>query len=734
MSSSRRDDDLLTFADEEDATPAAETEVWRILIVDDEPDVHQTTLLALKDVLIEDRHLVFVHAYSGAEAREQLDRYSDIAVALLDVVMESDDSGLQLVRYIRANESHRALRIILRTGQPGYAPEMETIRNYDINDYKSKSDLTRVRLFTSLTVAIRSYRQLHQLEAARHGLELIVDASTELSKPRGIQRFAEGVITQICALLGVAEEGVVCAASDVSSDPPYVLAAIGRYAEWIGQRAVGIPDERVRETLFEVLSRRHHVFGATTCLFLNVPGDQSLVVFVDLHRPISPLDHDLLGVFCSNVSVAFENTQLYQRISSLAFEDALVGLPNRNSFLARIDQRSAETDTLALVDIDDFADINSILDQNFGDAVLCVVAERLRRSFTPAVVVARIGSDVFGILGPQAEVSADRIAEMFSSPFEMREESFRLSVTTGLTRLGDTSMRSVELLKNAGIALKQAKSFHRGKAVFFEMSHATAARERMQMLSRLRTAFSSERLFLVYQPLVNLASGRIVGAEALLRWRDEQGQYIPPDRFIPLAEQSGLMVPIGDWVMHSALRFLKHLMDLGHRDFRMAVNVSHVQFREPDFVYKLLRALGDQQVDAARVELELTESVAIDRVEMIEQKLAAVREAGVSVSIDDFGTGYSSLNVLRKLNVDRLKIDRSFVSGEDSRNEDYSIAEMVIRLSAQLGLETIAEGIETPEQRDKLLALGCAEGQGYLFSRPLAGDDFEALLADKAGH
>ena len=730
MLSSTIDDDLLSFVEEDAAEPAsAAAEVWKILIVDDEPDVHQTTLLALRDMLIEGRTLSFVHAYSGAEAQALLEQHGDIAVALLDVVMESDDSGLKLVRFIREQLANRALRIILRTGQPGYAPEMETIRSYDINDYKSKSDLTRVRLFTSLTVAIRSYWQIHQLEVARRGLELIVDASTELSKPKGIRHFAEGVITQICALLGVNEEGVVCAASDISRDPPYVIAATGRFAGWIGERLANLPDERARAALLNVLSCRHHVHGATTCLFFNVPGDQSLLVFIDLKRAIGKLDQDLLGVFCSNIEVAFENTQLYQRISALAFEDALVSLPNRNSFLARIDQRRAMTDTLALVDIDDFADINSILDQNFGDAVLRVVAERLRCSFTPAVVVARIGSDVFGILGPQAEVSAERIAEVFASPFEMSEESFRLSATTGLMRLGDANIRSVELLKNAGIALKQAKSFHRGKAVFFEMSHATAARERMQMLSRLRTAFSSERLFLVYQPLVNLTSGRIVGAEALLRWRDDQGQFIPPDRFIPLAEQSGLMVPIGDWVMHSALRFLKHLMDLGHWDLCMAINVSHVQFREPDFVYKLLRALGEQQVDAEHVEIELTESVAIDRVEMIEQKLAAVREAGISISIDDFGTGYSSLNVLRKLNVDRLNIDRSFVSGEDSHNEDFSIAEMVIKLSAQLGLETIAEGIETPEQRDKMLSLGCAEGQGYLFSRPLAGDGFEALLA-----
>jgi len=728
MLSSKPDDDLLTFVDEDAPVPSADTQIWRILIVDDEPDVHQTTLMALKEVVVEGRHLEFLHAYSAVEAKVLLAKNKDIAVILLDVVMESDDSGLQLVCHIREDCANKALRIILRTGQPGYAPEIDTIRSYDINDYKSKSDLTRVRLFTSLTVAVRSYWQIHQLEAGRRGLELIVKASAELSKPKGIRLFAEGVITQICALLGVTEEGVVCAASEVSNVPPYVLAAAGLYAGWIGQPVKSIPDERVRLDLINALASRRHVFGTSTCLFFSVPGDQSLVVFVDIDRKISTLDRDLLEVFCGNISVAFENTQLYQRISLLAFEDSLLKLPNRNSFLARIDQRSADRDTLALVDIDDFADINSILDQNFGDSVLRVVAERLRRSFTSAVVVARVGSDVFGILGPGKEVSAEKIATIFASPFEMSEESFRLSATTGLMRLSDASIKSVELLKNAGIALKQAKTFNRGKAVFFELSHAMAARERMKMLSQLRSAFSSERLFLVYQPFVNLASGRIVGAEALLRWRTDQGEFIPPDRFIPLAEQSGLMVPIGDWVMRGALRFLKHLLDLGQENFRMAINVSHVQFREPDFVQKLITAMEEQNVKPVNVEIELTESVAIENVGLIEQKLLAVRAAGVTIAIDDFGTGYSSLNILRKMNVDRLKIDRAFVSSEDGLNQDYDIAGMVIRLASQLGLETIAEGIETHEQRDRLFALGCSEGQGYLFSQPLTSDLFQALL------
>ncbi len=725
-------DEMMSFLNEGDEVATAGKPAWRVLIVDDEPDVHQATELALNGVLIEGRTVDFVHAYSAQEARTRLAEHNDLAVMLLDVVMETPDAGLQLVRYVREELGNHALRVILRTGQPGYAPEIDTIRNYDINDYKTKSELTRVRLFTSLTVAVRSYWQIHQLEANRRGLEMIVAASTDLSRPKGLRRFAEGIVTQLCALLSVPEEGVVCAAASPGETQneahPYILAAAGRYSEWIGLSLKSIPDPRVRIELEKSLSDRCHHFGQTTRLYFSAPGGISIAAFVDVDHQLSAIDLELLELFCSNIAVAFDNIVLLRRISDLAYEDSLLRLPNRNSFVARVDQRPAESDSLALIDIDGFADINSVLDQEFGDAVLKAVAQRLRQSFSPAVDVARIGSDVFGVLGPHDEINATGIESVFSTPYEVAGEKLRLSATTGLLRLGDGPEKAVELLKNASVALKQAKSFNRGKALYFEAAHAASARARMQLLNRLRLAFSAERLFLVYQPLVELASGRVVGAEALLRWRTEEGDFIPPDTFIPLAEQSGLMVPIGDWVARSALQFQRQLADCGHAGLRMAVNVSHIQLREPDFVAKLAAAIHEFGTPPGMLEIELTESVAIDNIELIEQKLAAVRSAGIAISIDDFGTGYSSLNIVRQLNVDRLKIDRSFISGKESCEGDFSIAGIVLQLAAQLGLKTIAEGIETEEQRQRVLALGCTDGQGYLFAKPLACDEFIAYL------
>jgi diguanylate cyclase (GGDEF)-like protein len=723
------DEEMLSFLLESEPEAKPSILVWRILIVDDEPEVHQATLLALKGVEVEGRALLFIHAFSAAEARARLAEETELAIVLLDVVMETGDAGLQLVRYIREELGNQTVRIILRTGQPGYAPEIETIRSYDINDYRTKTELTRVRLFSSITVAIRSYWHMHQLEANRRGLELIVAAGAELSKLRGLQRLAEGIVTELCALLGILEDGLVCFGRS-NQEAPIILAAAGRYAGWIGHPLDNIGDDQMRSEVERTLADHHHHFEPAACLYFCTVGERSLVAYVAVEHPLSELDRRLIEVFCTNIAVAFENTYLYQRISDLAFEDQLVSLPNRNGFLSRIEERSPGADTVALVDLDGFADINSILDQNFGDAVLISVASRLRSSFSAAVTIARIGGDVFGLLGSSTELTTERISEVFSTPFEVGEETLRLSGTTGLAEISEGSLKAMEVLKNAGVSLKQAKSFSRGKALCFDPNLAIAARARMQMLNQLRVAFSEERLFLVFQPFVDLTSGRGIGGEALLRWRTEEGEFIPPDRFIPLAEQSGLMVPIGDWVMRSALEFLKHLVEQGREHFRMAVNVSHVQFREPDFVENLLIMIDQAGVNANNVEIELTESVAIENIATITEKLAAVRDAGISIAIDDFGTGYSSLNVVRQLKVDCLKIDRSFVSGESGHEDNFEIAGIVLQLARILEIRTTAEGIETEAQRDRLWQMGCGVGQGYLFSRPLTREQFEEYLKE----
>lgn len=726
------DDDALAFMDEQADLPPALAEPWRILIVDDEADVHEATRLALRDLVIEGCRLAFLHAYSAGEAYAILAQDSEVAVILLDVVMESEGAGLQLVKQIRTDLGHQAIRIILRTGQPGYAPEIDTIRAYDINDYKTKSELTQVRLFTSLTVAIRSYRQIRQLEMNRRGLELIVAASTGLSKLHALQQFAEGVVTQLCALLNIAPEGLICAYSCQGADEtPRVIAAAGRYHTLIHRPLRELPDAEARSALQDCLVRKQHNFTHGACLYFNVNETSGIAAYVDLARELDPVDRDLIEVFCANMSVGFENVLLHNRLYDFAYHDQLLHLPNRNRFIQFMDENRVNPRmTLALVDLDDFAEMNTVLDHRFGDQVLQAVGARLAQSFGSQVILARVAGDVFGLFGPQDRINRRDIDQVFRDPFMVQGEAIRISATSSLIWLnGDSATTGEELLKDASIALKQAKLLNRGRAEYFSADISRTARERIRMLTNLRAAFSAERLFVVFQPQVELASGRVVGAEALLRWKTEEGQYVPPDQFIPLAEQSGLIIHIGEWVLRTACHQLKRLNTLGYVDFRMAINVSHVQFREPDFVALLERVLNDCQVRAEQVELELTESVAMEHLDVITAKLAEIRRMGVSIALDDFGTGYSSLNVLKQLNVDRLKIDRAFVQEISQSGDASGIATLVVALGRQLNLSTIAEGVETQEQRACLQAMGCQEGQGYLFARPLTAEQLEAWLA-----
>lgn len=724
------DKDMLVFlADEPD--PAAEQEetaaaVWRVLLVDDEPDVHTATKVALRNLDIEGRRLEFQHAYSDAEARKVLQQEAPFAVAVIDVVMESDTAGLDLVRYIREELADAQVRLILRTGQPGYAPEISTIQNYDINDYRTKSELTQSRLFTSLTMAVRSYSQLCQLEAGRVGLEQILDATRELSRPSGLQQFATGLLTQLCALLRIDCDGLLCAALHPATRQPYILAAAGQYSNWTGKLLEELPEGGIRSRLEQSLQAREHVLNGDIGLFFEGANGQALAAYVNIGRQLSELEQQLLEVFCNNMSTAFENLQLYLDIEALAFRDTLVDLPNRNALLQLLDQHSGEQHTLALVDLDNFADINNILDESFGDAVLQAVARQLCSAFSEQCMVARLASNLFGVYGPDVEVNPDQIQSLFAQPFQVGDgQTLRLSATTGLARAEGRCGK--DLLKNAGAALKQAKRLVRGKHLYFKLEQSRAARDRINMLQMLRTALSEQHLQLYYQPFICLRNRQVTGAECLLRWRTPDGQFISPEDFIPIAEQSGLMVAIGEWVLRTALRWRISLQDRVADDFRVAVNISQVQFAEPSFVERLLSILRETGVPRHQLELELTESVAIEDFDRLKSKLQQIQAAGIDIAMDDFGTGYSSLSVLQRLDLNRLKIDRSFISGEKN-HDSFDMAKTIIAMAEHLELQTIAEGIETEEQCAELLASGCEEGQGYLFARPMPEADFIVWL------
>ncbi|MEO5934891.1 MAG: EAL domain-containing protein, partial [Duganella sp.] len=289
-----------------------------------------------------------------------------------------------------------------------------------------------------------------------------------------------------------------------------------------------------------------------------------------------------------------------------------------------------------------------------------------------------------------------------------------------------------DALKDADIALKRAKTQQRAGHFYFSRSMGVEIRERVRMMHALRTAFGQNQLFVVYQPQIDLATRRPMGAEALLRWQTPDGKFISPDRFIPIAEYSGLIIDLGEWVMRTACRELVDLRKAGHDKFMMSINVSQVQFRHPHFLDMLRRALEDTQAPPQYIELEITESMAMEEPDMLIKMLGQIKQTGVSIAIDDFGTGFSSLSYLQRLQIDRLKIDRAFVTEITGSARGSSIAEMVIQLGRNLGLAVIAEGVEDERQAQILQALGCPLAQGFLFARPMTAAALDDWLSNDA--
>ena len=736
--------DHLIFADESSdavvsatAAGARQASAWRILVVDDDADVHSSTTFALADVEMQGRPLHFLHAYDADQAYAILAREPDIAVVLLDVVMERADAGLQLVRRIRDELALHDMRIILRTGQPGYAPEMDAIRGYDINDYRTKSELTRTKLYTTVAAAIRSYQQIRALDANRLGLEHIVAACAELMSLQGAREVALGVLTQAAKLLGQPPEGVLCTRDDEAPDSLRAVAAVGACRHLDG-RELGA---QFGQGFAAGAERALRLRGASVedgLLSIVLPGKsgRDFVACIPFERELGEVEHRLLKVFCGMVAVCLDNVELVTRLNKSAFHDPLTGLPNRNCMVELIDKRLAESvpgggAVLALVDLDHFAETNDALGHHFGDLLLVAVAQRIKSRLDPALQVGRIGSDIFAMLGSADSLEPDQVQALFREPFRIDGQDVQASATLGLVRLFEHDGNGADALKDADIALKRAKSQQRTGHFYFSRSMGVEIRERVRMMHALRGGFQRGQLFLDYQPQVDLSTNRAFGAEALLRWRLDDGCLVPPDRFIPIAEYSGLIVEIGEWVLRQACAELMRLREAGHRDFTMSVNVSQVQFRHPHFLDMLRSALHDTGAPPEFIELEITESMAMEEPAALVAKLAQVKLTGVSIAIDDFGTGFSSLSHLQRLKVDRLKIDRAFVTEITDSARGGSIAQMVVQLGRNLGLSVIAEGVEDERQAQILRQLGCPLAQGYLFSRPLSPPRLLEWLADQ---
>jgi diguanylate cyclase (GGDEF)-like protein len=425
-----------------------------------------------------------------------------------------------------------------------------------------------------------------------------------------------------------------------------------------------------------------------------------------------------------------ERRQAEARIAHLAHHDVLTELPNRVLFLHRLEdaltrvRRHREVVAVLSLDLDRFKSVNDTLGHPIGDKLLCQVASRLVECVRDTDTIARFGGDEFAILQlareqpRDADALARRITEVLSAPYNVDGNEVVIGTSIGVAISPNDSLNSDELLKDADMALYRAKSDGRGAHRFFEPEMDAQLQARRALELDLRQALARDELELHYQPLINLRTTDIVGYEALLRWHHPRRGLISPALFIPLAEEIGLVSTIGDWVIRQACREAASWPE----DIKVAVNLSPMQFRSRGLVPTVVSALATSGLPAHRLELEITESALLQDNETTLTMLHQLRGLGARIAMDDFGTGFSSLSYLRSFPFDKIKIDRSFVR-DSERPDCMAIIQSVASLAANLHMSTTAEGIETPEQLERVRAAGCTEGQGFLFARPKAASE-----------
>jgi diguanylate cyclase (GGDEF)-like protein/PAS domain S-box-containing protein len=665
------------------------------------------------------RYAPHVHVEAVPSARAALARLPPEAahgpdVLLLDFALPGMDA-LELVREVRQGRG-LDVPIVVITGQGDEQSAAQAIK-LGADDYLVRQD----DLLQRLPVAIENAWFRVQLE-----------------RERGALRESEERFRQMAESIG-----------DVFwlSDPSRQRAL---YVSPAFERIFGMPVSAVYADWRSWIERVHPEDRDRVRARMDAAGDFELGFRV--LRPDGVLRHlqvrvyvvrDGLGHHVRRAGVAqdvTERKEQAERIERLAYHDVLTGLPNRAMLMDRLAQALAHAQrrqhqlAVVFIDLDRFKLVNDSLGHAAGDALLQEVARRLRSALREEDTVARVGGDEFQVVldeiggATDAAHVAEKLMQVLGEPFTVEGQELHVTASLGLSLYPRDAARGDLLLKYADTALYEAKGEGRNAYRFFSPEMNAQAHGRLRMENDLRRAIERGELELHYQPQLDLASGAVCAVEALLRWNHGRKGLVLPNAFIPLAEETGLIVPVGEWVLEEACRQAAQWQREGIGPLRVAVNISARQLLRPGLDRAVRQALAASGLPPPCLELELTESSVMHDPVHAQGVLHALRELGVLLSIDDFGTGYSSLAYLKRLPLDRLKIDRSFIGGIPQDGDDAAIVETIIVMTHKLGLRVIAEGVETPEQRAQLLRQGCDEVQGFLWAKPVPAAELPALV------
>jgi EAL domain-containing protein (putative c-di-GMP-specific phosphodiesterase class I)/GGDEF domain-containing protein len=704
-----------------------------ILSVDDDLEFQRSLKLALANFEFQSRPLNILSVGSAREAAALLAVTLDVAVIVLDVVMETDDAGLRLVRSVREVLGNAEVRIVLVTGEPGMAPMRQSLGALDISDYWLKTDLTFERLHGVLTSNLRTWEQIRALGQARKGLQTIVEASNCLARARSMDDFSHRVMIELSRLLGVEPEGLVCVHEHgLGGDPmsARIVGAAGRLSYSISQDLGSLEQAPVRDMLLQALTRRTNIDGelSQVLFFQGAEHEPHAATYIATGRALDPTERELLHVFATSINSGLINVSLTSRLDRLAYEDSLLEMPNANALLralqAVLDVSTPRNRTVLFIELDQYSASCLSLGMEQGDLMLRKMADRLRKVFPAPVMVARLHGDTFAILGQTALLHQSRIDELESLDLDDLEHSPFISVRAARVDL-DVYAGSPRGVMAIGALLLRRAQMQKGAGVIdYQPVHEQEANQRFNRSRDLYRALHGREISIELQPQVDLQNGRIIGAEALARWTRSDGSRIPPNEFIPIAEANGLIVLIGNQVQHMACQALQRLRQAGFANIPIAINVSPLQLVRRNYLHELVEITQHYGVSPEMLEVEVTETAAMADYDSNGQVLRGLRDAGFRIAIDDFGTGYSSLAHLRAMPATTLKIDRQFISEIGATSREHTIADMIIGLGRRLKMEVLAEGVESEMQTTWLREHDCAQAQGYFFARPESVDGF----------
>ncbi|MEQ8392360.1 MAG: EAL domain-containing protein [Thalassospira sp.] len=703
--------------------------VWTILVVDDDVDVHEATEFSLNKVDILGRDLRLLHATRGEEVLGYLKANPNIAVIMLDVVMEEPDTGLKLVGKIR-EQGYSDPRIILRTGYSGQAPEDEVIKNYDINDYRTKDELNRTRLITSLTTAIRSFDHIRSLSDTRAGLEMVIESTQRLYSNKNLALFAEGVLTQVAAILRLRFEGAVCAVGGTTGndqDSMVVMAGLGRFSENVGAELRDVPDvdlTMVQDVAVDNVTPE--LRDNKIALRFRTKTGRELVIYFEHNGALPNPDIVLLQVFASNLAICFENLDLINHLGELAFVDQRLGLPNHNAFSRELGVLvSGKTDsaTVALVSLEEAPQLAVAFGLSFAEDVMSAVHDRMRGMLGDPVLIARVGDYTFGVVDSTGTLDPAIISDAFDETFSIMGNRISIAASIGIVSCDPNGQQASDIDRAARSTLLRVMQDQPGTTMLFTPEIGNEIENTVRIKSALQGAVLSREFRFVFQPKIDITTGAVSGAEMLCRW-EMNGENIPPSTFIPIAERAGFSADIALQSLMTIPVFWAKLENAGLPRLPVAINLAVPDICNPDFIEALGRQCEETGLAPELISFEITETQAIAVDADASRGVIALKRRGFKLWLDDFGTGYSSLSHLDTLPVDGIKIDKSFVSTLTREAARGSLAATAKTMADNLGLKSIAEGVETFEQHQIARLLGIECVQGFYYAKPMDPDAF----------